>query len=77
MEILYGSTYIKKRVKGSSSDNKPLRTLYADLFKKMGLLPDTIMKQNPFVLFRMLDDLDDTAERQDEIPENLKFFYGQ
>lgn len=77
MGLLFGCAHLKKRVKGNSSVNKPLRTLYADLFRKRGLLPDTLMKQNPFVLFRMLDDMDDTTEEYAGNDPYLKMFYGQ
>lgn len=56
MEILYRRVDNKKRVKGSnSSKSQPLRTLYADWFRQRGLLPNVISKQNPFVLFKMID----------------------
>ena len=62
MEILYRRVDIKKRVKGNNSKSRPLRTLYADWFRQRGLLPDVISKQNPFVLFKMIDDLEDDTE---------------
>ncbi|MDY3971124.1 MAG: hypothetical protein SOZ28_00190 [Clostridia bacterium] len=40
-------------------------------------MPDTLMKQNPFVLFRMLDDMDDTTEEYAGNDPYLKMFYGQ
>ena len=72
MEVLYRGIDIKKRVKGNNSKSRPLRTLYADW-----LLPDVISKQNPFVLFKMIDDLEDDTE--DDYTGNdpyLKMFYG-
>jgi len=51
--------------------------LYADWFRQRGLLPDVISKQNPFVLFKMIDDLEDDTE--DDYTGNdpyLKMFYG-
>lgn len=64
MEILYRRVDNKKRVKGSnSSKSQPLRTLYAGLvLGQRGLLPNVISKQNPFVLFKMIDDLEDDTE---------------
>lgn len=38
-------------------------------------MPDELAKQNPFILFKMLDDLDGGTE-ETEIPEELWFFYG-
>ena len=78
MEILYRRAGNKKRVKGSnSSKSQPLRTLYADWFRQRGLLPNVISKQNPFVLFKMIDDLeDDTEEVYTGNDPYLKMFYG-
>ena len=77
MEVLYRSIDIKKRVKGNNSKSRPLRTLYADWFRQRGLLPDVISKQNPFVLFKMIDDLeDDTEEVYTGNDPYLKMFYG-
>ena len=72
MEILYRRVDNKKRVKGgNSSKSQPLRTLYADWFRQRGLLP------NPFVLFKMIDDLeDDTEEVYTGNDPYLKMFYG-
>ena len=77
MEVLYRGIDIKKRVKGNNSKSRPLRTLYADWFRQRGLLPNVISKQNPFVLFKMIDDLEDDTE--DDYTGNdpyLKMFYG-
>ena len=42
-----------------------------------GLLPNVISKQNPFVLFKMIDDLeDDTEEVYTGNDPYLKMFYG-
>ena len=78
MEVLYRGIDVKKRVKGSnSSKSQPLRTLYADWFRQRGLLPNVISKQNPFVLFKMIDDLeDDTEEVYKGNDSYLKMFYG-
>ena len=78
MEILYRRVDNKKRVKGgNSSKSDPLLTLYADWFRQRGLLPNVISKQNPFVLFKMIDDLeDDTEEVYTGNDPYLKMFYG-
>lgn len=77
MEVLYRGIDIKKRVKGNNSKSRPLRTLYADWFRQRGLLPNVISKQNPFVLFKMIDDLeDDTEEVYTGNDPYLKMFYG-
>ena len=61
----------------NSSKSQPLRTLYADWFRQRGLLPNVISKQNPFVLFKMIDDLeDDTEEVYTGNDPYLKMFYG-
>lgn len=77
MEILYRRVDNKKRVKGGNSESQPLRKIYAQWFEKRGLLPDVISRQNPFVLFRMIDDLgDDEEEEYTGNDPYLKMFYG-
>ncbi len=77
MGLLRRRINVKKRVKGNNAENRPLRTLYADMFKGRGLLPDILSRQSPFVLFKMLDDLDDTMEEYMGDDPYLKIFYGQ
>ena len=77
VEILCRRIDIKKRVKGGNSESQPLRQIYAQWFKQRGLLPDVISRQNPFVLFRMIDDLDDdTVDTYTGNDPYLKMFYG-
>lgn len=74
---VYGRADGKKRVRsGSETGNGKLRDLYAVLFRSKGIMPDTVAKQDPK---RLLDLLDSLAgeEEYTEIPEQLKFFYGQ
>lgn len=54
--------------------------MYTVLFKVWGLLPDEVGKQNPFMLFRLLDDLeraDEQLSSEGEMNEHLKMFYGK
>lgn len=52
-----------------------MRDIYPVLFRHHHLLPDEVGRQNPWVLFRMLDGLgEDTAEYTNE---HLKMFYGE
>lgn len=48
--------------------------LYGQLFKTHGLLPDVVARQDPWLLFMMLDGL---SEEEQEIPPNMAFFYGE
>ncbi len=79
LAYVYGRNHSKKRVKsGNNTGGGKLRDLYAVLFRAKGIMPDTVAKQNPKRLLDLLDSL--AAEKQEEyteIPENLKFFYGQ
>lgn len=70
----------KKRVTprgGSSSGGKysKFRELYAVLWRSNGVLPSELAKQDPRLLFCMLD-----TDNEPELPENmspyLKMFYG-
>ena len=77
MGVLCGGI-IAKKLRTSGGESTDLRSLYATLFKTCGILPDDAGKQNPFVLFRMLDSLSYSDE--DDRPSmsgHLKMFYGQ
>ena len=79
MEDVYRSPYGKKRIKpGGSGAGRGLRGLYADLFRNYGLLPGEVSVQNPIILFKMLDMLDDerTQNETEITDENLRIFYG-
>lgn len=52
-----------------------LRDIYPMLLKYHHLLPDEVGRQNPWVLFRLLDGLGDDGEEYDN--EHLKMFYGE
>ena len=49
-------------------------------FRLWGILPDEAGKQNPFMLFKLLDGLEGTEEPSSsdiEMNEHLRMFYGQ
>ena len=54
------------------------------MFKLHGLLPNDVARQNPILLFDMLNKLDWSNDNTDDnkaidtsnIPDHLKFFYG-
>lgn len=50
----------KKRVRSGSV--KRMRSLYATCFKHYRMLPDEVGRQRPYMLFTMLDDLEEEAE---------------
>lgn len=66
----------KKRVKTAavSKGGGRLRDLYKVFFENFHILPSEVAKQPPFILFEMLDTAEDEEE---EIPDNLKWFYGE
>ena len=76
---VFGSAYVKKRGSGGGrvKENKPLRNLYAAMYKARGMLPSELAHQNPFIFFQMLDDLaaENTAEDM-EVKKKFPMFYG-
>lgn len=56
-----------------------MRDIYPVLLRCHHLLPDEVGRQNPWVLFRLLDSLEEDADFS-EIEgnnEHLKMFYGE
>lgn len=56
-----------------------MRDIYPVLLRCHHLLPDEVGRQNPWVLFRLLDGLEEDADFS-EIEgnnEHLKMFYGE
>lgn len=53
-----------------------MRDIYTLMFKYYKLLPDTVAKQPPSLLFKVLDGLND-SEDEENIPDELKWFYGE
>lgn len=47
------------------------------MFKYYKLLPDVVSKQSPKLLFSVLDGLNENENNEDEIPDELKWFYGE
>lgn len=54
-----------------------LRDIYPLLLRHHHLLPDAVGKQNPWVLFRLLDGLDSDGEDEINKNEHLRMFYGE
>lgn len=52
-----------------------LRDIYPMLLKYHHLLPDAVGRQNPWVLFSLLDGLEEDAEEYTN--EHLRMFYGE
>lgn len=56
-----------------------MRDIYGQMFRYHHRMPDEIGRQNPKVLFEMLDSLEENNEEidYDELPEHLRMFYGR
>ncbi len=57
-----------------------MRSIYAQVFKTFGRLPDEIGRQSPFVLFKMLDDLgEEDGTEDEEVMDDPRYrmFYGR
>ncbi len=52
-----------------------MRDVYPTLLKYHLLLPDEVGRQNPWVLFTLLDSLEEGTDFADS--EHLKMFYGK
>ncbi len=74
MGLLRGRSFVKKRVT-SGSVGGMLRDIYPLLLERHHLLPDEVGRQNPWVLFRLLDGLGDSTEEYTD--EHLRMFYGE
>lgn len=74
--MVLGCNIGKKRLKTTSYSDKNMSfgDLYGQLFKAHGLLPDVVARQDPWLLFMMLDGL---SKEEREIPPNMAFFYGE
>ena len=44
------------------------------MFKAKGILPDSLARQDPKLLFTVLNQLED--KEQEDVPPELGFFYG-
>ena len=64
---------IKKRV--TSGGSGVLRDIYTMFLTYHHILPDEVGRQNPWVLFKMLDGLNEDTEDYDN--EHLRMFYGE
>lgn len=75
LEFLCRGFEFKKKVTSSKGDGVAFRKLYGFFMKKFGIMPDSVARQNPILLFEALDE----DERQEEVilSEHLKMFYGQ
>ena len=47
------------------------------MFKYYKLLPDIVAKQPPSLLFKVLGGLNDNENDDEDIPDSLKWFYGE
>lgn len=52
-----------------------LRDIYTMFLTYNHILPDEVGRQNPWVLFKMLDGLNEDTEDYDN--EHLRMFYGE
>lgn len=50
--------------------------MYALLWQKCGMLPDRLAKQNPRLLFDMLDEPEEEEIKPEEMNPHLRMFYG-
>ena len=81
MENVHGGAHLKKRLNPDnevSDRGAGLRMLYADMFRGYGILPGDIAKQNPFILFKMMDMLHMEGTQNETAITNdyLRVFYG-
>ncbi len=60
----------------TSGGRGTLRDIYPILFQCHHLLPDEVGRQNPWVMFRMLDAMEDDTEKEYK-NEHLRMFYGE
>ncbi len=71
--LLCRGSILKKSVRSGGGGR--LRDIYKMFFKYHNLLPDTVAKQEPRLLLKVLDALDESEEEFGS--EHLRMFYGQ
>lgn len=54
-----------------------MRDVYGAFLKYRNLLPDAVGRQNPWVLFRVLDSMEEDDEYDVSDNEHLMMFYGK
>lgn len=49
------------------------------MYKTNGILPDELARQDPVLLFVMMNSMDDSAvaPSMDDVPDDMKWFYGE
>lgn len=80
--FLCGRAFAKKRrssAGGKGENNGSLKDIYTQMFKYHHLLPDEVGRQDPKMLFELIDGLNDDNDNSKyaEIPKGLEFFYGK
>ena len=65
---------MNRRNGGNDGEGGSLADLYGQLFRARGLLPDAVARQDPELLFMMLESL--YEDEEPEIPPDLAYFYG-
>lgn len=60
-----------------SGNGGRLRDMYASMFTYHNLLPDAVGKQNPNVLFKMLDTMGESQGTEIDGNKYLEMFYGR
>lgn len=53
-----------------------MRDVYSTFFKHYRLLPDEVGRQNPWILFKMLDNVSSSPDKPENGNEYIKMFYG-
>ena len=67
----------KKRVTSGDDDTPvPMRRVYAQMFRAHHILPDELARQDPSILFRMFDDLDDIVDDEEDKKADEDDFAG-
>ncbi|MCC8169721.1 MAG: hypothetical protein LIO59_05075 [Oscillospiraceae bacterium] len=76
MGLLYRRYFLKKRVE--SGGGGKLRDIYPVFFRYHHILPDEVGRQNPWMLFKLLDSLEEQTDDFDySNNEHLMMFYGK
>jgi len=47
------------------------------MFRGYGILPAQLSRENPYILFSMLDSLDEEEEKEEYTDGYLRMFYGE
>lgn len=73
--VLRGRDEKKRANSGNGGNGGKIRDVYAALYLERGIMPDTVARQDPKILFDMMDTIDGMKERKKPSKQNYSSPY--